>query len=521
MSTSFPTRSAAILLALVGALLVFRLGALPLLGPDEPRYTRVAIEMHRAGDWVTPTLQGEPWLEKTPLFYWLAGIGFSIFGETEIAARLPSVLATLLLVGMTVLVGTRLHGSTVGLHAGFVAGTSLLMFAYGQAASMDMLLAATVTASLGLAGLRMLGLAGRWAIPAAAAFAGLATLAKGPLGLLLPGLVLGVYLLWTREWRWIREFLSPWSIAAFVVVAAPWYVAILLDQGQHFVDDFILGHNVQRFTSTVHNHPGPFWYYLPLLLAGLFPWSGLVIPSLFGLHPRESRPDLFVILWLGLPLVFFSLAGSKLPGYILPCVPPLAILMGRAAERLVSSAPPDRYLSGRVTALVGLILGAVIAATPAFLFRLQEPLWRSAIPFGFWALVVTFLFSRRVGADPSGALRLLRVGAGGLLLLLTLMAPPILARRESGRALFIPAMGREVLAWGAWRTAWMAGYFYNDANVRWVDDAAEILSAVEEGPTLVLAGPGEHRRLEPMGTIETQVLARGPRENVLLRLEKR
>ncbi len=397
------------------------------------------------------------------------------------------------------------------------------MFAYGRAASMDMLLAATVTAAIGLAGLRTArAIAGRWAIPAAAAFAGLATLAKGPLGLLLPGLV--IVRLRPRD---------PASGAGSAsssrrcpsrrssIVAAPWYAAILLDQGQHFIDVFILGHNFQRFTSTVHHHPGPFWYYLPILLAGLFPWSGLVIPSLFGLHPRSSRPDLFVVLWLGLPLVFFSLAGSKLPGYILPCVPPLALLMGRAADRLVSSAPPDRYLSGRVTALVGLILGALVAATPAALFRLQEPLWRSAIPFGFWALAVMFIFSRRVGPDPAGALRLLRVGAGGLLVLITLVAPPILARRESGRRLFIPAMGREVLAWGAWRTAWMAGYFYNDAKVREVQDAAEILSAVDRGPTLVLVGPGEQRRLEPMGTIKTQVLARGPRENVLLRLERR
>jgi 4-amino-4-deoxy-L-arabinose transferase-like glycosyltransferase len=521
MSSAFPTRSTAVLLALVGALLLFRLGTVPLLGPDEPRYTRVAVEMHRAGDWVTPTLQGEPWLEKTPLFYWLAGVGFTALGETETAARLPAVLATLLLVAMTVLVGTRLHGPTVGLHSGFVAGTSLLIFAYGRAASMDMLLAATVTASIGLTGLRMLGHAGRWAIPAAAALAGLATLAKGPLGLLLPGLVLGTYVLWTREWRWLRELASPASIAAFVLVAAPWYTAILLDQGRHFLDVFILGHNIQRFTSTVHNHPGPFWYYLPVLLAGLFPWSGLVIPSLFRLHPRASHSDLFVLLWLGLPLAFFSLAGSKLPGYILPCVPPLAILMGRAADRLVSGAPPDRYLAGRVTALVGLILGALVAATPALLFRLPEPLWRSSIPFAFWALAVMFLFSRRVGPDPAGALRLLRVGAGGLLLLMTLLAPPILARRESGRKLFIPAMGREVLAWGAWRTAWMAGYFYNDGRVREVHDAAEVLAAVEDGPTLVLVGPGERRRLEPMGTIQTQVLAHGPRENVLMRLEKR
>jgi 4-amino-4-deoxy-L-arabinose transferase-like glycosyltransferase len=145
MPDDLPRRAAAVLLALVLGLLVFRLGAVPLVGPDEPRYTRVAVEMHRAGEWVRPTLQGEPWLEKPPLFYWLAGGAFSILGETEAAARLPSVLAGLLLVGATALLGARLHGGAAGLHAGFVAGTSLLTFVPGRAASMDMLLAATTT----------------------------------------------------------------------------------------------------------------------------------------------------------------------------------------------------------------------------------------------------------------------------------------------------------------------------------------------------------------------------------------
>jgi 4-amino-4-deoxy-L-arabinose transferase-like glycosyltransferase len=521
MSHNLPPRATGVLLALVLALLVFRLGAVPLVGPDEPRYTRVAVEMHRAGEWVRPTLQGEPWLEKTPLFYWLAGAAFTVLGETETAARLPSVLAALLLVGATALFGARLYGSAAGLHAGFVAGTSLLPFAYARAASMDMLLAATVTVAIGLLALRVLGIAGRLAIVAAAAATGLATLAKGPLGLLLPLLVLGGYVVATREWRRLRELLDPWALAAFLAVAAPWYVAILRDQGRHFLDVFVLNHNVQRFTSTVHNHPGPPWYYLLVLLAGLTPWSGLALPAVFRSTPGASRRDLLVLLWIGLPLVFFSLAGSKLPGYILPVVPPLAILMGRAADRLVTEAPtPERMLSSRVVALVGLVLAALLAAAPAALWRIQDPLWRSAIPLGVWALVVAFFFSWRVGPDPAGAFRLQRIGAAGLLVLLTLAAPAILASRESGQRLFVPAMGRDVLAWGAWRTAWMAGYFYNDGKVREVQEAREVLAAVDAGPTLVLAGPAERRRLETMGALEVHTLARGPRENALLRVEK-
>jgi len=261
---------------------------------------------------------------------------------------------------------------------------------------------------------------------------------------------------------------------------------------------------------------------VPVLLAGLFPWSGLAVPGLWRSSPRTSRTDLFLLLWLVLPLVFFSLAGSKLPGYILPCLPPLAILTGRAADRLVSEGrTPERFLSGRVAALVGLVLAALLAAAPAALFRMQEPLWRSAIPLAFWAVAVAFFFSRRVGPDPAGALRLLRVGAAGLLLLIAVGAPPILARRESGKALFKGAMGREVLAWGAWRTAWMAGYFYNDGRVREVTTAGEVFAAVEQGPTLVLAGPSEIRRLESMGSVEVHVLTRGVRENALLRVERR
>ena len=137
MPQSLPPRATGLLLALVLALLVLRLGAVPLLGPDEPRYARVAVEMQRNGEWVTPTLQGEPWLEKPPLYYWLAGAAFHVLGETEAAARAPSVLALLLLTGTAALVGARLYGSAAGLHAGFVAGTSLLTFAYGRAASMD------------------------------------------------------------------------------------------------------------------------------------------------------------------------------------------------------------------------------------------------------------------------------------------------------------------------------------------------------------------------------------------------
>jgi 4-amino-4-deoxy-L-arabinose transferase-like glycosyltransferase len=514
---AFPRRGTALLMALVAALLCFRLGVVPLLGPDEPRYARVAVEMHRTGDLVTPTLQGKPWLEKPPLYYWLAGAAFAALGETEAAARLPSVAAALLLVGAVVFVGARLHGGAAGLHGGFVAGTSLIVFAYGRAAAMDMLLAATVTAGVGLLGLRLVGAAPAGAVTWAYAFLGLATLAKGPLGLLLPGLVVIGYVASRRDWSLLRLVVSARSVLALLAVAGPWYAAITAAQGRAFVDVFLLDHNVSRFTSTIHNHPGPVYYYLPVLLAGFFPWSGLLVPALAGSHPVRSQADRFVWLWLLLPLLFFSAAGSKLPGYILPCLAPLAVLGGRAADDLVHG----RARATRAAAIVGLILGALIVTAPLHLRGTGEPSWRVAIAPAAWALVVVWLVSRRLSADGDGALRLLRVGAAGFLLLIAQSAPPLLARRESGRDLFVPARGREVLSWGAWRTAWMAGYFYNDGNVREVASAEAIAEAAARGPVLALCGPAQRRMLEAWPSLSVRALAEGPRENALLRVERR
>ena len=522
-SNALPVRGTLLLLALLSALLLFRLGQAPLLGPDEPRYARVAVEMARRGDLVTPTLSGEPWLEKPALYYWLAGAGFRRLGETETAARLPSVAGALLLVGATALVGARLYGGAAGLHAGFVLATSLLVFAYGRAAAMDMLLAGTLTAGLGLIALRLAGIAGPLAIPFGHALLGLAVLAKGPLGLLLPGLVVLAFLALTRQWRFLRELFAPRALLAFAVVALPWYLAVWRDQGQRFLDVFFLDHNLQRFTSTVHNHPGAFWYYLPVLLGGLFPWSGLVLAGLASLRPRASRSDLLVALWLALPLAFFSMAGSKLPGYVLPCLPPLALLCGRVAARFEELRWQLPFWGRpRMVAVVGLVLGAVIGvAGPVALQRLGDPAWTSALTPCLWALLTGFAASRAFDADLSAGLRVLRVGGAGLLLLLALVAPPLVARHESGRELFRETGGREVLAWGAWRTAWMSGYFYNDGHVREIRGLDELGAALQRGPTLVLCGPGQRRQLLGAPGLAATLVAEGPRRNALFDVRAR
>lgn len=516
-------RGTVLVLALAAALLLFRLGAVPLVGPDEPRYARVAVEMHRSGDPVTPTLQEDPWLEKPPLYYWLAGMAFSLLGETETAARLPSVAAGLLLVAAATLVGGRLYGQAAGLHAGFILATSVLVFVYGRAATMDMLVAAAISAAVGLFALDLLRVTrASVTIPMAYVFMALATLAKGPIGFLLPGLVVGGYVLATRDWPMLRRVFSPAGIVLFLLVAGPWYLAIYRVQGQAFVDVFLLNHNLERFTSTIHRHPGSPLYYAPVLMWGLFPWSGLLLPAIAELRPRRSRADLFVLSWALLPLAFFSAAGSKLPGYILPCLPPVALLMGRAAAALSEGdLEHPRWAGPRAVGLVGLILGSLVATAPALLLYIQDRGWMLMVPSALWALIVVLSVSRWLARDPPSAFRLLRVGAAGFLLLLTTAVPAILARRESGRDLFLPARSREVLVWGAWRTAWMAGYFYNDGNVRPVGGLAEVLDAAAKKPALVLVGPGEQRVLETHDAVQVLTLAKGPRSNALVRVQLR
>jgi len=190
--------------------------------------------------------------------------------------------------------------------------------------------------------------------------------------------------------------------------------------------------------------------------------------------------------------------------------------MGRAADRMVSG---DAVPVTRGAGLLTVLLAGLVAAVPLVLARAGDPSWPLLVPIGAWCVLMALLFSSRIGRAPSNALRVLRVGAAGLLVLLTGAAPQYLRARESGRSLFLPARGREVLAWGAWRTAWMAGYFYNDGRVFPVEGLAAIQERLTAGPVLVVCGPAECRILVESPGLRTRVLAEGPRGNALVRVE--
>lgn len=364
---------------LLGIFFFDGLGVLGLLTPDEPRYAAIAREMARSGDWITPRLWGEAWFEKPPLYYWLAAVSMRLIGRSEMAARLPSACLAALLWIATWWVTGRLFGKPSGAFAFLLGISSLGMIVFSHGASTDM----PFTATFGLA---MLCLcvwlfdpvrAGRrrWLL-AFYVFLALATLAKGPVSIILSG---GSFLLWTaatRKWSLLRPLLHPLGILTFLLISLPWFLVSALLSGGSFLYTFFVYHNWIRYLEPVFRHPQPFWFFWAVLPAAIFPWTLLV---LFPVHrfyrwirlgEKTASAWPFFACWVFFPVLFFSFSQSKLPGYILPCVPPLVALI---ASELVPPSSASRI--AKVAALSGgITLAGVLFATPSVLARFSAPL---------------------------------------------------------------------------------------------------------------------------------------------------
>ena len=298
--------------------------------PDEGRYAEIAREMAVSGNWITPRLNGIPYFEKPPLQYWATAESIEVLGPTALAARLWTALMGLLGVWVVWRSGDRLFGHGSGKWAALVLVSSLYYAVLGHINSLDMGVSVWMTVSV-CAFLRAQVEDRRWMMLAWAGAAA-AMLSKGLMALVLPGGALILYSLWTRD-------LSPWrrldpirGALIFLALAAPWF---MLSGAAHpeFLRFFFIHEHLERFTSTVHQRVEPFWYFLPILLAGWLPWTGLlyasVIRPLRGFHSRAFSPQRFLALYALLVVLFFGLSGSKLPAYILPAFPPIALLMGR------------------------------------------------------------------------------------------------------------------------------------------------------------------------------------------------
>jgi len=399
------------LLALLILYLCFfsRLGSLGLIGPDEPRYAWVARAMVATHDWITPRLYGQPWFEKPILYYWAAAAGFSSLGASEFAARLPSALAALVAALALCWAGFRLYGASTAWTVALIFPTCIGVFSFARAATMDMLFAATLTVAL---------VAAYWAgrengsprYPALAGFGiflGLATLAKGPAAIVLAG---GSALLWalvTLRLNRVGRLFHPVAIAAFAIVALPWYVACAI-RNPGFARSFLLEQNFLRYLTPVYQHVRPGWFFGQIILLGMLPWTvvlvGVALKGIGGFLKGGWRdtPAVFFACWAIVPILFFSFSQSKLPGYVLPSLPPLALLV---AAFLAAGAEAGSWSARWLLAGVGITWVALALASAAWLKRLPGE-WvaanHTAIVAGVCAtavagMLIAFLSARRGG----------------------------------------------------------------------------------------------------------------------------
>jgi 4-amino-4-deoxy-L-arabinose transferase-like glycosyltransferase len=323
------------------------LGGVGLLGPDEPRYAAIGQAMAASGDWVTPRLWGEPWFEKPPLLYWLAGLGFRSGLGPDVAPRLPVILLSGAFLILYWWILRRLFSPQVAWSSACLLATCCGWAALSQIAVTDLPLAATFSAGMLLAwyGLER---EDRAALAAAGVCFGLAVLAKGlvPLVLALP-LAIGA-------WRRWRDFVVP--VALGLLVATPWYARMIALYGRPFVDDFFGKHHFARFATGALMHRQPWWFFVPVLLAALFPWTPLV--CLFRKSVFSSRDARYLGAWVGFGLIFFSLSANKLPGYVLPLLPAAIALIALALEE---RRPTPGWLAACILLLAGVpAIGAIL-----------------------------------------------------------------------------------------------------------------------------------------------------------------
>jgi 4-amino-4-deoxy-L-arabinose transferase-like glycosyltransferase len=356
-------------------LYLFGLTRTGLISTDEPRYASIAREMARSGDWITPHLWIAPWFEKPPLLYWMEAVAFRLGVNEDVAPRLPIALTSIAFLIFFYWILRREFGDPAAGYSTAILATSAAWLGFSQIGVTDLPLTAAFSAAM-LLSLGWLDRGDRRNLPLAAGLLGLAVLAKG----LVP-LVLALPLAWLGRRR-LLDWFRPTVIAAFAIVALPWYVLCYLRNGWPFLHEIIWQQQIGRFFTAERAHTQPFWFFLPVIVGALFPW----IPALIPLAHRTLYSDTrrrFLLAWALFGLVFFSAARNKLPGYALPLVPSITILAGIA----LADSKRHRWIVIGTTALL-VLLGPIAAILPT---ALAAGISRSDLPPFHWTWLLPAL----------------------------------------------------------------------------------------------------------------------------------
>jgi 4-amino-4-deoxy-L-arabinose transferase-like glycosyltransferase len=357
------SRSLLALFWLVLALLWFLpLGSPHLFDPDEGRYAEIPREMVASGDWVTPRLDAIKYFEKPPLGYWATAVAFEMFGENAWSVRLWPALSGMFGLLLTFWLGRRLFDQRAALLAVVVQASALLYIGMARVATLDMSLSFSLQIAMSALALLVAPprpVAPGWRAPLLLGVGvALAVLSKGLVGILIPGAVALLYMLIERDWRLPLRAQPWWTLAALLLLAAPWFVLVSA-RNPEFAHFFFIFQHFQRYLSRAQfDRYQPAWFFLPVLALGLLPWTTLLPQALYrGWRAARGgeRASSLLLIWAAFVLLFFSLSQSKLAPYILPMLPALSLLTGRAIAQL-----PPRQLARHLAAMCG-ITGAIAA----------------------------------------------------------------------------------------------------------------------------------------------------------------
>jgi 4-amino-4-deoxy-L-arabinose transferase-like glycosyltransferase len=335
----------------------------PLGMPDEGRYTGVAWEMVRSGQWLTPTLDGLPYFHKPPMFYWLTAISIKLFGTTELALRLASMLGATLISYAGFRLLKQWMSQTAAIWYLLVLGTLPYFYAGAQFANHDMLVASFIGAAIVFAADALLSAdhdrAWKGSMLAAWACIALGLLSKGLIGIVLPGSVIIVWLLLQRRWHWLGKLFWWPGPVLFALIAAPWFL-LMQQKFPAFFHYFFIHQHFERFVDKSFDNIQPWWYFTAALALLGLPWSLLLLAQLRTAATNAAQSALRQLLWLWIVLivVFFSMSASKLIGYALPAVPPVAMLAAAVIGRQTSQRV--RHLATAVVVLTGVLLVSAV-----------------------------------------------------------------------------------------------------------------------------------------------------------------
>lgn len=406
--------------------------AIPITDPVESNYALTAKEMVLSGDWVSPRIYGNVWFDKPIFFYWLTALSFQLFGFSEWAARLAPALFAAVGVVLLYWFASKTVTRRSALLAALIMGTSFEYIVLAKLVITDMVFFVFNCAALGFFYLGYVNMDGtkRWYLAAYVSMA-LAVLTKGPIGVLLPALVMLLVILLQRNWTELKEMYLLTGVLLFAIVALPWYAAMYTLHGMEFINNFFGVHNYLRATVSEHPKDNVSYYYLAVFLLSMLPWSALAIKALVHgykeLRSRKSPLLLFLFLWIAAYLGFYSLMATKYLTYTFPILFPVAILTASQLERMLAQGQTKKLFYW-IGVPVALLMVGYMAAAHRYLVG-----WELGLATGSLLLFLVFSVWKARNRTAVDVFKLLCLCQAGSYIILSLFLFPIIAESRSGK----------------------------------------------------------------------------------------